>query len=781
MEGQLYLASLRLHGVPSACTPMHSIQRVLAVLRRLILGNRLVRASVRGLLFLLSLLSRATTKHPSPGSNLPTDTQNYDLLYPRAFEHEDAHPYLPASEHEDAHPYLPASEHENAHPYPPLRQGITYTSASLMPTSLHPYLHSGPSASRSSQDIGVVPITQESYSLHSLSVQHLPATASAPNQPDTLSVYHLPALPPSPNLGPGGYLPSTNTSYIDLHIGHATESPNPSRRSSICGDAMASVPPLLTEAHPRIFPGTPESVQRYERKVFILNSLFASNSPPPGWKACLHPEGAQYFFHEENRVFTDANLFDSVRLDFIDTQIHIIRDFLRVHNVHLSPDVDLVLDEYLYDDGSSGCQYYFVNHQGRCVFWMDHVESDMFSISSELNGITSASHIRHELEAQYWYHCELFPRSLHVTNRIVDELRDIVLHALGDLITSATSTVSWKVEDLDHMVNLIDGFGKNVGKDVDSQFSGSSCLVGRLMHVFVRARVYNFHGEPGARLNVDQSVYATPRRRTLLIRLLNPLLFYAPDFHLDGLHTIYTDGLIRHRGWSEFITRLTSEWQEFTLYATVVLNANVAFLSIQSVDQTGDQTGMNRSPTQISSYLSMLTSIGAIIIGLLLVKQNRNRDRVTAPDAALYIFNRTHRTLGLETLAVLYSLPYAMLIWSMVSFLAAFSFMCFENADLITRTLVAILWAAVAALILWCVFNGWESGDLDWGWRWLLGISSANGDSIREEKVDGDAASEDAKSAAGQSKPQRRRWVWPSIMIKLRKGSVDSDRTVINV
>lgn len=86
------------------------------------------------------------------------------------------------------------------------------------------------------------------------------------------------------------------------------------------------------------------------------------------------------------RVFTDANLFDSGRLDFINDQIRIIRDFLRVHNVHLSPDVDLVLDEYLYDDGSSGCQYYFVNHQGRCVFWMDHVDSDMFP--SELSWIS---------------------------------------------------------------------------------------------------------------------------------------------------------------------------------------------------------------------------------------------------------------------------------------------------------------------------------------------------------------------------------------------------------
>jgi len=298
------------------------------------------------------------------------------------------------------------------------------------------------------------------------------------------------------------------------------------------------------------------------------------------------------------------------------------------------------------------------------------------------------------------------------------------------------------------------------------------------MHVFVRARVYNFHGEPGARLNVDQSVYETVRKRTLLISLLSPLLFYAPDFHLVGLQTIYTDGLIRHRGWSEFITRLNGEWQEFTLYATVVLNANVAFLAIQSVDQGGNATP-HRSPTQISSYLSMLTSIGAIIIGLLLAKQNRNRDRVTAPDAAIFLFNRTHKTLGLETLAVLYSLPYAMLIWSMVSFLAAFSFMCFEDSNLITRTLVAILWGAVAALILWCIFTAWESGDWDWLRRLWCFVGAAEGEGESEEQ-DADAAEKPAE-ADSEYKPRKRRWaVWPSIN-PLRKGSVDSDKTVTNV
>ncbi|KAJ6473541.1 hypothetical protein C8R47DRAFT_1053619 [Mycena vitilis] len=750
---------------------MPSIRWLLAVLRRLFLGNTLVRASIRGVLFLFSALVRATKKRDA-ASSLTDDSQSARVVYPDDSDHDGGYSY----------PALPA------HPERQVENRVVYSSASFMPASLHPNPHSGPSASRSSQDITTHPITQESYSLHSLSVQHLPATLPVQHPPAaaTLSVQHLPALPPSPNLG-SGYLPSVNSSVIDFHLhGPDTESPSQSRRASgVFGDVAVASPPLLNEVHARIFPGTPESVRRYDRKAlvhdeptqFVIPPLTISldpNAPPPGWTVCLHPEGAQYFFHEEKRVFTDANLFDPTMLKFITDNMDRITDFLRAHGVQVAPDVDLVLDEYIYEDGSKGCQYYFVNHQGRCVFWMDKAESDMmFPIMNEVNGITSASHIRHELEAQYWNHCELFPRSFVVTHEIIDELRDIVLHALGAV----------------SLVRTLPNIGRApIRLSPRSRPTHASIwCVHLLCSIFssysrfpVRARVYNFHGEPGARLNVDQSVYDTVRKRTLLIKLLCPLLFYAPDFHLAGLQTIYTDGLIRHRGWSEFITRLNSEWQEFTLYATVLLNANVAFLAIQSVDNNGN-IHLSRSPTQLSSYVSMLTSIASIMIGLLLTKQNRNRDVVTAPDAAKFISNRTHRTLGLETLAILYSLPYAMLIWSMLSFLAAFSFMCFEQSNLVTRTLVGVLWAAVAALILWCVFTAWESGDWDW-LRSLFSFSCFPCPWRATGVVEEDPVQHETKSAAGsEPKPRKRRWAWPILSLPLRKESYDSDRTVMNV
>jgi len=107
---------------------------------------------------------------------------------------------------------------------------------------------------------------------------------------------------------------------------------------------------------------------------------------------------------------------------------------------------------------------------------------------------------------------------------------------------------------------------------------------------------------------------------------------------------MWVDGMLHKAVWEEGLRKVIQEWQEFilnvsnktqittclksnfffflTFKSAVVLNANVAFLSIQSVD-TND--GPYRSPAQISSYCSITASIGSIMIGLILVRQSRTK------------------------------------------------------------------------------------------------------------------------------------------------------------
>lgn len=68
---------------------------------------------------------------------------------------------------------------------------------------------------------------------------------------------------------------------------------------------------------------------------------------------------------------------------------------------------------------------------------------------------------------------------------------------------------------------------------------------------------------------------------------------------------------------------------------TVLVNANVGFLAIQSIDNSSDSPG--RSPAQIASFLSVIASSGSIVLGLIHVRKHRGKARDTAADVVCCI------------------------------------------------------------------------------------------------------------------------------------------------
>lgn len=60
----------------------------------------------------------------------------------------------------------------------------------------------------------------------------------------------------------------------------------------------------------------------------------------------------------------------------------------------------------------------------------------------------------------------------------------------------------------------------------------------------------------------------------------------------------------------------------------MLLNANVQFLAVPGVDPGNHY----RSPTQIANYLSIITSIGSIVIGLLLLRQHKTKPEDSADE-----------------------------------------------------------------------------------------------------------------------------------------------------
>jgi len=72
-----------------------------------------------------------------------------------------------------------------------------------------------------------------------------------------------------------------------------------------------------------------------------------------------------------------------------------------------------------------------------------------------------------------------------------------------------------------------------------------------------------------------------------------------------------------------------------------MLNANVAFLAIQSVDN--DSNDPHRLAAQICSYLSVVASVGSILLGLLLVREFKAKDREAVSEIVGSLFDSCFR------------------------------------------------------------------------------------------------------------------------------------------
>ncbi|KAL7277327.1 hypothetical protein ACG7TL_009184 [Trametes sanguinea] len=481
---------------------------------------------------------------------------------------------------------------------------------------------------------------------------------------------------------------------------------------------------------------TPERAD-WELKPVTLR--YNTETVPPDWVARVHPEGRLYFYHPEKRIFTDADIrqkkFRAILQAFEET----LDDMVQAQGLILPPNYELVL--YLEERKISGGYnwlYYYVDHANRTLFWVQ--EFDIIDSVDEVRGLKTLSQIQPEVEAKYWAHCEMYPYGHNIPEEVFNDLSGMLLFAsIGMTANSSSEGMIYRPDDVHRMLGLVKS-AKGV-RETDY----ATVAIGRLMHIFLHQRFLNMHGQTYARLGRDQSIYNTVKQpRTALIKLLAPLFFNAPEVHLRGLEKIWIDNIIAIQPWSGFIGKLQNEWQEFVLYATVLLNANVAFLAIPSVD---DGSG-NLTAPQISSYLSIVASVGSILLGLLLIRQHRVKSKETADEAWRYLSSRKHPTLGLETLAIIYSLPYALLMWGMVTFLLSFSFECFANADKAGIYSTAAAWIIVAILVVWTIITGWEGGETSMWERLREWRSWIFPEKDHEEQGGEDAVSTGARSVS---------------------------------
>ncbi|KAF9051550.1 hypothetical protein BJ165DRAFT_896597 [Panaeolus papilionaceus] len=532
-----------------------------------------------------------------------------------------------------------------------------------------------------------------------------------------------------------------------------------------------------------IIPISPEHHKRYLNREKVSFKITSRTIPPltlsyaterslrGGWTVHVHTEGARYFYNAAKRLYTDADLFNP------EIRRHVEGIYTRIQK-DIKPDwrfpsnYDLVLD-ITEQDGQFETNYYYVDHTSRVAFWLDEFCVEDFDVWLQVIGVTSLSHIGRESEAQYWHHCQIYPTSFVLTRELVRELRDIILQNIGDATTSPYSTSPYELDELHKMLSLMTNIEANVGDDPLN--IGTRNLVARFFWVFTRERFIHFYGEPSARLDRTQTVYAygpAVGDRTLLIKTVSPFLFLAPEVTLRTLQKMFVDGLVNKPLFERSMKKLNDEWQEIIIFATVLLNANVAFLAIQSVD-VGKPS---RSPIQISCYLSVVASVGCIILSLLLIRQTRNKTRECAAEASEFLYRRSSVAFGVESLAIMYSLPYAFLMWAMTSFLSAFCFLCFLKTSIVTRAIITPPGLVLLVFVGWCLWIYWEKKkeNQDSTDKPLVDVRSKGatnqnedvpdeGRSVSGQTIDKEVTTESPESESVSSHALPHRSLWPSL------------------
>ncbi|KAI9458584.1 hypothetical protein BJY52DRAFT_412493 [Lactarius psammicola] len=545
------------------------------------------------------------------------------------------------------------------------------------------------------------PLTDEPYTIsspidHSFTVAHAPdareGSTNSPtaSSPSATSNFELPA---------GRFLQLINSEQVPRYTKDVTV---PRDRT------FYEIPPLT-----RSFPHISEQMSLEQ------GSLKEDCAP---WVPATHPDGALYFFDRDRRLFTDTDMHDPVLREEMEDFYHYLQKIQDHEGIVIpSKNYDLALDIMPSEDGRIQWSYYYACHETRCLFWLDTY--DATHMISELFGVKSPAHVRHRLEALYWTHWSLFPEVFdgrRLEPAVYDELVGILSHGSMDVMTSKSSTLPYDAETMQQMIRLVRN-AKGSHPRSDTGLVYHTAAITRLLSFFAHWRFLYFHGQNSARLERNKTVYTESPgpKRTFLITLLSPLLFLAPEVHLRELEKLWTDEVIIETVWKSFMTKLLEEWGELILWSTVMLTANVGFLAIPGVIisninnplKSASELNIFTSPAQIASCMSVEASAGSIVIGLLLVRHNRTKQKEDPAGASTYLYRNTHRIFGLEPMAIIFSLPWALLMWAMVMFSIALLLLCFSISNLSTRIFVAVTSVMVAALIGWCIRTAWESSE----------------------------------------------------------------------
>ncbi|KAG9309092.1 hypothetical protein JVU11DRAFT_10975 [Chiua virens] len=429
---------------------------------------------------------------------------------------------------------------------------------------------------------------------------------------------------------------------------------------------------------------------------------------PDHWERVVHPEGARYYFNANKNVFTDAGITELGDLSAVDACVQFLREresqLVSSNDVRSRP-TQLVIQ--LTD--SEQWVYYFVDHDARVVFWVEDFDLEGL-IPSNILGVTEDSHIVYAIEVQYWQHCELYPNSIPLLQEHITEMWGAMSFAYIAPLSPLNQN------ELAKILSLMPYLQARVpAADIYAIW-----ILARAMRILARAKLYHFYGQPGARLEADMSVYSPEGDHKdggqPIAFFCDFCFFFALSSHIQALKSIWVDENINYAQWSKFSTKLTAEWNGFAIYSTVMLAVDISFLSVPSVNKGNVNS---QSVAIVATYMSLLCVVGSLVSSVLL--SGKITAMETSAEVAMFMQKMTHWKGGIFVLGIICSLPFALVLWSMVFFALALVYTIFQSTDTASLGIMTCGTVMVSFALSLPVWWGRDYGSFP---EWLLVLNS---------------------------------------------------------
>ncbi|TFK34486.1 hypothetical protein BDQ12DRAFT_763242 [Crucibulum laeve] len=235
------------------------------------------------------------------------------------------------------------------------------------------------------------------------------------------------------------------------------------------------------------------------RRASVVTNLTSTNtrSPaylPPQWSKHIHPEGEIYFARASvPAVVTTADLYNPEVAINVTRWINHILELSTEKTFVVHKNVEL----FIKIDADQDCFYYCVDKTSHVVFWVEDCDTSQLN----LGVVTSTSHLKTLLEAEYWDHVQTFP--MHTSGlplENIDELISILTHAAADHLTSSSGTPGFDAEKCMKFVKILKATRDN------HRNGYTTCVAARLWNVIQHTRQWNYYEQKQARLATIQPI-----------------------------------------------------------------------------------------------------------------------------------------------------------------------------------------------------------------------------------------------------------------------------------